>query len=516
MDKDDVFSILMKVCACVVIVGVLAFGISWLCMNWKNLTSDTKLYTESELQEYGDQREQAVREEYAEFKAQYDLAMSKLAVAKENEASLQAQLDEEKSKTEQNTARIAELESQLEQANADKLSFQNEVTRLKGLLDSYADIAQETYEITFYNGDEIYTTRAIAMTNPVIGNDETIGTPLREDYEFVGWSLTSDGDILNLNTYSFEQSTNLYAIFAKMDGLYDENGVQLYSWQELMDNNYFGLSTSGVLKRSSKTPELFGKLILSDEVKTLDGTFKDCVNLTEISCPGVKIVEGYAFYGCHRLRKINFSNNLTSIYGGLSFYHTYSLFSITLPSSLQNCYNVGTFGSVSCLAEIINLSSVEINRGDLLAVHSGESRLQTIENVVYYVYENDFIAVGSSVLDVSTINISAECTEIRQYAFAWRTFLKSAYISSSVTKIEKYAFNHCTSLKSIYLPSTITTIEANAFFGSNADLVIYCGATKLPSGWSSDFNCHLDYTDKDSTYFEVKYGYTYDEYLAEI
>ena len=55
-------------------------------------------------------------------------------------------------------------------------------------------------------------------------------------------------------------------------------------------------------------------------------------------------------------------------------------------------------------------------------------------------------------------------TRIGNYAFDWRTSLKSITIPNSVTRIGYYAFRGCTSLTSITIPDSVTSIGYDAFY----------------------------------------------------
>ena len=93
--------------------------------------------------------------------------------------------------------------------------------------------------------------------------------------------------------------------------------------------------------------------------------------------------------------------------------------------------------------------------------------------------------------------------------------LTSVKIGSSVESIESLAFS-ATNLKSIYIPSTVDNVEAyngdRIFDGkrfhtiANPDTIIYFGHDSKPEGWSDLYN-------ESET---CKYGYTYEEYEAEI
>lgn len=192
----------------------LVFGGIWLKNNWKQITSGGKIYTEQELLDYGQQREDAVKEQYSEYKRLYEEYSAKIELID----TIESQLAEERSKNEQNTTKIAQLQSSLDNA-------QSEVNRLQGLLQSYEGISTETYTITFYNGANVYTSRAVSVSNPYITSG--VGTPKQDKRVFVGWALnSSDGEVIELESYRFTFSTNLYAVF-------EEKPLNDYTWEEI-------------------------------------------------------------------------------------------------------------------------------------------------------------------------------------------------------------------------------------------------------------------------------------------
>ena len=155
------------------------------------------------------------------------------------------------------------------------------------------------------------------------------------------------------------------------------------------------------------------------------------------------------------------------------------------------------------------------NASDLTGEKS-ESRIQTIDNVQYYVYGDDFIALAPSVSRDSLIELKLDSrtTSINQYAFFGCSSLTSIEIPSSVTSIGSSAFYECTSLTtitfgdnsqltsiggkafencsnltSIEIPSNVTSIGYDAFSGCSSltSIEIPSGVTSI--GYSAFQDC---------------------------
>ncbi len=131
---------------------------------------------------------QADKASLIQAKAQVD---SNLATAQETINSLNAQIAEKDNAITALQAQYDARGEEINNLNSQILSLQNEITRLNGLLASYEYLANETFEVNFYNGETLVTTKAVRNNTSL--TESQVPTLTDEKDIFLGWTKTQNG-----------------------------------------------------------------------------------------------------------------------------------------------------------------------------------------------------------------------------------------------------------------------------------------------------------------------------------
>lgn len=275
--NNDKFKKISLIITIIVIVVALALFSTWLGLNWKNITSGTKLYTESELIDYGEERYQAGTEKGEEYRVLVDKYKVQVQELEVNVTKITILLENEKAKNDKNEGFISTLETTITNLRNQIQTLKNEVTRLTGLIESYEDISAGTHEVNFYIGNTLFKTKAVRFNTAI---NETITPPENNEYRFDGWS-TDRINIISVNEFVITENTNFYAVITQKFKVEFISEGKKYVTQYVVENEkpenisnptkefyeFLGWTNNGVLT------EPFSKSITQDVVFT--ASFKE-------------------------------------------------------------------------------------------------------------------------------------------------------------------------------------------------------------------------------------------------
>lgn len=303
-------------------------------------------------------------------------------------------------------------------------------------------------------GADIYD-KAFSCNNQRFNNESEFSSWLQEqmpDSLDFRCYYTATGPVAG-NTYTV---TNIGADFkrlnikglkipATINSIYYTSIIEMFDLQELIvDSN----NTTYDSRNNCNA-------IIETATNTL---IKGCAN-TEVPSD-VNIIDKYAFTACYALRKFTIPANVTTI-GYYAFAKCYNLIqlkiastSLTLspsqsslisgPSQFKYCYNLVEIYNVSNIAITAGVDSDSNGNAGAYAkiVHNNltdASNIQLIDNLYYYVSDNDFIMLCCDAYSTyHKLTLDSRTTAISNYA-----------LSHSVDALYELDFTGCTNLTAI-------------------------------------------------------------------
>lgn len=242
------------------VLGLIVTAIVWLSTNWTALTSGTNLYTQTELEEYGEQEYDRGVSQAELYKAQVEELQRELNVLIADVADLEEQnaadaeqisqlqsqntiLEQEKadleasniekdeqisaleSQIEQNESTISTLEATIAERNAtiedlnnqisnletQVTSLNNEVIRLTAELEAYKDMELTgVYNVEFMNGDAVVASTYVEEGDSLYSVPAVANT---QEKWFYGWSVEEGStEIVDLTNYVPTEDATFYAV----------------------------------------------------------------------------------------------------------------------------------------------------------------------------------------------------------------------------------------------------------------------------------------------------------------
>ncbi len=308
---------------------------------------------------------------------------------------------------------------------------------------------KEIGEYSFSGCDKLVEIYNLSNINLTL-NDEDDETCITEHAYAIHTSIDEPSSIVKINGFSFVHTNTASVLF-----------------------NYTG-NEQNIITPSSYVHN--GETITNYDIAK--ETFIDNEMVTLVLSDAVNVIESYAFGGCYNLSSVTIGKNVTEIKS-----HAFGS-----DNKLDDVYTVGRYNECNRLVEVINKSSLEINKGyktngriakNALVVKDENSTssivikddfvfLKTDDNAYLTCYlgnEETVITPDSFVFGSDTINSYI----INDYALAYKDNIKKVTISNSATSIEQgIIFNdqfhrRNDTVEEIIIGNNVTFIQANAF-----------------------------------------------------
>ena len=224
-----------------------------------------------------------------------------------------------------------------------------------------------------------------------------------------------------------------------------------------------------------------------------DNAFYGCSRLRVVDFlpNNITSIGEWAFFGCERLNRIILPEGLT-VLGAYAFSLCSDLKQIDLPESLTNigksCFsssgisslvikkNVKSIGE-SAFASCKNLNSIEVLDSDDSKYDSRENCnaiIQKSTNILVVGCNKSKIPTGVTEIgsnafygsQIETVDIPNTVSVVGEWAFFSCDKLTNVNLPNGLKYIDKYAFSMCSNLGKICFPATLLDIGTNAFSSS--------------------------------------------------
>ncbi len=322
----------------------------------------------------------------------------------------------------------------------------------------------------YFDGTEIEWSKVIidASNSPIVNADFTFKEKAPEvstDPE-VGPEQSSSGLVFDLNE----------------DGLgYTLTGKGTCQDEVVYVTKYKGLPVTAIKAHSFYESENLKEIYIGADVKTIGASaFNKCYLLEKITFyegSSLEQIGENAFMHCDALVKLTLPDSVLTI-GSQGFALCHNLISVELGASLQTINPAAFFGCYK-LVEIINNSSLAISIGATsngyigfyaIESHTGESKIENINDFVFYSTGSENYLIGYSGNDETLTlpeSYGGASYIVSQYAFYNNQVIKSIHIPDAVKEIKNCAFMWCTALESITFANTsaIEAIASSTFYG---------------------------------------------------
>ena len=257
-----------------------------------------------------------------------------------------------------------------------------------------------------------------------------------DDWEWVALETVNNSTI----SITVVDDTEI-AIVRTNSGLFNRDGSQIYTWEQLLSMNAVTVSNNTI---TGSTPSVLnGILVIDDNITTIGNN---------------------AFENCSGLINVTFSKGVTSI-GDRAF---------SMCTSLESVYFPKTITSIGSYVYYLCENIAYIN------VASDNPSFASLDGVLYTGDMTKLILCPNGKKNVGVV-VPEGVTTIGYSGFSTCRYITSIQLPSTLRIIETKGFKNCTSLTRLDIPREVTRIDADAFV--NVAHVYYTGtATGSPWG----------------------------------
>ena len=285
-------------------------------------------------------------------------------------------------------------------------------------------------------------------------------------------------------------------------GLYNENGVRVATWQELVNEGTIHCTNGTIytnhdgVNSNASSDRLEGRLVLPDDIIEIeDYGFAECDKLISISLPdGIEHLHEASFFGCDSLESMHMPDSITQV-GEHAFEKCVSLREVSLSRQMTflrqrvfaYCYNLRNLEIPSNITDIDDYAFRKSGIIELVipstvttihpnAFNGVNHIISNNDNIPAWVVslngyvEDGFVYTDNTKKELQTyvgpdeVVVIPEGVEIiDDDAFKYDYNITSIIIPDSVYKIRKEAFKECPNVLEITIPNTVTTIQTDAF-----------------------------------------------------
>lgn len=280
--------------------------------------------------------------------------------------------------------------------------------------------------------------------------------PNKNGYVFEGWTINGF-DIVNVYNYQIVSNVTFIGKFSVAEGLFEDDGTLIMSWNDMIDNDYIVVDDDGFVSQgtSSTRSTMTGNLLIPEGINGFNnganealGTFSDCVNLKSITLPvSLTKIGKYTFYNCRGLTKIVVNSEKIESLG----YDNYAF------------YNAG-------------------HDTDGISVTFSDSCKSTPTQMFYITYNSE------NVPKITSVSFGKNIEKIGSYLFYYNPYLTSIEFPSNVKSIGGGTIGGCKNLTRVIFNEGLESIGAN-FFNNCESLTSISFPSTLNSIGTYSFAC---------------------------